>query len=65
MAQRRYVPGGKTVSQLKDLALAQRMAEKIGVSLPHLESTIRFYNTLMAQGHADLDHSALHKLLWQ
>ncbi len=65
MAQRRYVPGGKTVSQLKDLTLAQRMAEKIGVSLPHLESTIRFYNILMVQGHADLDHSALHKLLWQ
>jgi len=65
MAKRRYVPGGKIKSQLKDLKLAKRMTEKTGVRLPHLESTIRFYEMLMAQGDADMDHSALHKLLWQ
>jgi 3-hydroxyisobutyrate dehydrogenase-like beta-hydroxyacid dehydrogenase len=64
MAKRQYVPGGKIKSQLKDLKLARRMAEKAGVKLPHLESTIQFYKKLVAQGHADMDHSALHKLLW-
>ena len=65
MAKRQYVPGGKIKSQLKDLKMARRMAEKTGVKLPHLESTIQFYEKLVAQGHANMDHSALHKLLWQ
>lgn len=65
MAKRQYTPGGKAISQLKDLMLAHRMAKKAGVNLPHLESTIRFFEKLEEQGHADLDHSALHKLLWQ
>ena len=64
MAKREYAPGGKIISQLKDLKLARRMAEKADVSLPHLESNIQFYEKLVEQGHADMDHSALHKLLW-
>ena len=64
MAKRRYVPGGKIISQLKDLKMARQMAKKTSSVLPHLESTIQFYEKLIEQGHADLDHSALHKLLW-
>jgi 3-hydroxyisobutyrate dehydrogenase-like beta-hydroxyacid dehydrogenase len=64
MAKREYAPGGKIISQLKDLKLARRMADEAGVNLPHLESTIQFYESLVEQGHANMDHSALHKLLW-
>ena len=64
MAKRQYVPGGKIISQLKDLKMARRMAEETSAILPHLESTIHFYEKLVKQGHADMDHSALHKLLW-
>ena len=65
MTKRQYVPGGKVISQLKDLMLAQRMADKAGVDLPHLESTIKLYEKLKAQGGVGVDQSALHKLLWQ
>ena len=64
MATRQYVPGGKIISQLKDLMLAKRMANQQGLVMPHLESTIQLYNKLIVQGHGDLDHSALHKLFW-
>ncbi len=65
MINRRYVPGGKVKTQLKDLRLAQELARSVGVKLPHLESTIALYEKLLAQGDEELDHSALHKLLWQ
>lgn len=64
MIRRAYVPGGKAKSQLKDLRLAQTLATAASVRLPHLESTIALYETLLTQGGGELDHSALHKLLW-
>ena len=65
MINRAYVPGGKAKTQYKDLLLAQKLANSTAVQLPHMESTIALYQTLMAQGDEDLDHSALHKLLWE
>jgi 2-hydroxy-3-oxopropionate reductase len=59
-----YVPGGKATTQLKDLRLAQELAAVVSVELPHLQSAITLYETLIAQGDGELDHSALHKLLW-
>lgn len=65
MIQRAYVPGGKVKTQLKDLELARELASSVALHLPYLESTLTLYETLMAQGDGELDHSALHKLLWQ
>ena len=64
MIKRSYVPGGKATIQLKDLRLGQALAEAADVRLPHLESLIRFYEKLVAQKDGELDHSAIHKLLW-
>lgn len=63
MINRTYTPGGKVATQLKDLRLAQSIAHAAGLTLPHLADTIARYEQLVAQGHADLDHSALHRLL--
>lgn len=59
-----YVPGGKATTQLKDLRLAQELAAAVSVELPHLQSVIALYEKLLAQGDGELDHSALHQLLW-
>ena len=64
MINRAYVPGGRAALQLKDLRLALALARAAAVRLPHLASTAALYETLVAQGDGDLDHSALHKLLW-
>ncbi len=64
MINRAYVPGGRVRLHLKDLRLAQSLANSANVRLPHLESTIAIYERLMAQGDGELDHSAPHKLFW-
>ena len=63
MIERAYVPGGKVKTQLKDMRLALDLAAAMSVRLPNLENAIRLYEQLAAQGDAELDHSALHKLL--
>jgi len=62
MIEREYKPGGKVASQLKDLKLGKMLATSAGLNLPHLDSTINLYETLVEAGGAELDHSALHKL---
>jgi len=64
MIKRSYVPGGKATIQLKDLRLAQALAETANARLPHVESLITFYEKLISQKDGELDHSAIHKLLW-
>ncbi len=64
MADRSYVPGAKATIQLKDLKLARALASEAATELPHLASTLVLYEKLIAQGDGDLDHSAIHKLLW-
>ncbi|MFQ3684638.1 hypothetical protein [Roseiflexus sp.] len=54
------MPGGKVTTQLKDLRVAAAMAAAAGIELPHLRDTIARYETLVACGYSDLDHSALH-----
>jgi 3-hydroxyisobutyrate dehydrogenase-like beta-hydroxyacid dehydrogenase len=63
MINRAYVPGAKVTTQRKDLRLAQALAARVGLSLPHLESTSARYEVLVACGEGELDHSALHRLL--
>lgn len=65
MIARAYAPGGRVRSQLKDLLLAQNLASRVSAHLPHLQSTIKLYRTLVTRGEGDLDHSAVHKLLWE
>jgi 3-hydroxyisobutyrate dehydrogenase-like beta-hydroxyacid dehydrogenase len=65
MIARAYIPGGRVRSQLKDLLLAQTLASRASAYLPHLQSTIKLYRTLVTRGEGDLDHSAVHKLLWE
>ncbi len=65
MIARTYIPGGRVRSQLKDLLLAQTLASRVSAHLPHLQSAITLYRTLVARGEGDLDHSAVHKLLWE
>jgi 3-hydroxyisobutyrate dehydrogenase-like beta-hydroxyacid dehydrogenase len=65
MIARSYVPGGRVRAQLKDLILAQGLAIGVSAHLPHLQSAIKLYHTLADRGDGDLDHSALHKLLWE
>ena len=64
MIERSYKPGGTANIQLKDLRLARALAETANLRLPHVESLITFYEMLIAQNDGELDHSALHKLLW-
>lgn len=64
MINRSYVPGGKARTQLKDLRLALQLASSLSVQLPHLASTVGLYDTLVGMGDGELDHSALHRLLW-
>ncbi|MEF3272880.1 MAG: NAD(P)-dependent oxidoreductase [Chloroflexus sp.] len=63
MAARRYIPGGKVTTQLKDLRMAAALATAVGIELPHLRDTIARYEALVERGYGDLDHSALHLLL--
>ncbi|MBX0326595.1 NAD(P)-dependent oxidoreductase [Oscillochloris sp. ZM17-4] len=63
MIARDYAPGGKAATQLKDLRLAQGLAAAAGLELPHLEDTAARFARLVALGHGDLDHSALHMLV--
>lgn len=64
MAKHEYVPGGRVLAQLKDLKLAQRLAQATGLSLPHLDSVTAMFARLVEQGDGDLDHSAVHKLIF-
>lgn len=63
MAERRYEPGARAATQLKDLRLAQSLAAVAGLRLPHLDDTAARYERLVALGRGGLDHSALHWLL--
>ncbi len=64
MIERAYTPGGRVTLQLKDLRHALALAAAASIRLPHLESATALYETLVARGDGDLDHSAVHKLLW-
>ena len=64
MIDRSYVPGAKATIQLKDLKLATALAAEVRANLPHLASTLERYEKLVVDGDGELDHSAIHKLLW-
>lgn len=51
--------GGKSVNQVKDLAIILETARRYGVRLPLSEVADDLYRRLVAQGGGDLDHSAV------
>ena len=63
MIARSYTPGGRARTQLKDLNLAEQLAARASLRLPHLDSALSLYQTLVDRGDGDLDHSAIHTLL--
>lgn len=63
MRTRQYIPGGKVSLQLKDLRMAQGLADAHQLRLPFLETAIERYTTVIDAGHADADHSVIHRLL--
>ena len=64
MIERRYVPGGKVKTQLKDMQMALSLAASVGARTPNLRTVTDLCQKLADRGDGDLDHSALHKLLW-
>jgi 2-hydroxy-3-oxopropionate reductase len=65
MIKRDYTPGGYARLHLKDLRMAERLAASVGAELPHFADVMARYQRLVDAGQGDLDHSALHKLLWE
>jgi len=58
-----FRPGGKSVTQRKDLFQALELAGELGFELPATRLCMKLYDKLIAEGHGDLDHSALIKVL--
>lgn len=63
MIDGQYEPGGKSTTQRKDLQQALEQAGSVGARMPVTELVRDLYDELIAQGHGELDHSALYKLL--
>ena len=59
MLRHDFVPGGKAVYHLKDIATITQLAGEIGVELPAFEAAARQIQRLVDAGGAELDHSAL------
>ena len=63
MIDNEFQPGGKASTQRKDLQQAMELAGQAGVALPATRLGRDLYDQLIKQGHGDLDHSALIKVL--
>ncbi|MDH4414641.1 MAG: NAD(P)-dependent oxidoreductase [Rhizobium sp.] len=59
MVDRRFEPGGPSRLQLKDLDAVAAMAETYGLDLPLTSDIRQAFETFVADGNGDLDHSAL------
>lgn len=58
-----FRPGGKCVTQRKDLTQALQLAETLGLDLPATRLCRDLYDRLIAAGYGELDHAALVKVL--
>lgn len=59
MVDRRFEPGGPSRLQLKDLNAVVAMAETYGLDLPLTADVREAFDSFVADGNGDLDHSAL------
>ena len=63
MIERNFEPGGKVVTQRKDLYQALEFSEgELGLELPFSRLALELYEELIEMGGGDLDHSALIKI---
>lgn len=62
MADNAFTPGGKATTQRKDLDQALQLAGEVGLEIPSTHLCRDLYDKLIAEGHGDLDHSALYLL---
>ena len=61
MIDRTFEPGFKVALHQKDLNLALDNAQKLGVALPNTANTQQLYNSCIADGEGQKDHSSLVK----
>jgi 2-hydroxy-3-oxopropionate reductase len=58
-----FTPGFRLALHHKDLGIVQRTARDAGVALPVTAAVAQLVQSLVAQGHGGLDHSALYRLI--
>jgi len=58
-----FRPGGKVVTQRKDLHQALELTDELGLKLPATRLNLDLYERLVASGGGELDHSALIKVI--
>jgi 2-hydroxy-3-oxopropionate reductase len=59
MIERTFAPGGKVVTQTKDLDTVAAVAAEAGVTLPFATLADDLFHAALAHGDGALDHSAL------
>ncbi len=59
MIERTFLPGGRSAIQLKDLETIVAAAKDAGLALPFSETARALFESLVAGGGGDYDHSAL------
>ncbi len=59
MIERTFLPGGRSAIQLKDLETIVAAAKDAGLTLPFSETARTLFESLVASGGSDYDHSAL------
>ena len=57
-----FTPGGRVVTQIKDLKQAEELAGQSGIQLPALGLSLELFEMLADQGDGGLDHAALYRL---
>lgn len=57
-----FTPGGKCVTQRKDMSQALELAASLGFDLPATRLNRDLYDKVIAAGHGNLDHAALIKV---
>jgi 3-hydroxyisobutyrate dehydrogenase-like beta-hydroxyacid dehydrogenase len=63
MVKRTFEPGGKAITQRKDLSQALDLARSLGLELPATALNMKLYDRLIESGGGELDHSALVKVI--
>jgi len=63
MIDNAFIPGGKCTTQRKDLYQALKLAKENDLNLPNAELVMKQYDLAIEEGHGELDHSALIKIL--
>ncbi len=63
MVEGNFIPGAKASIQRKDMDQAIKLASELGLDLPATSLSRELYDKLIKSGGADLDHSALIKVI--